>query len=119
MLVKTILEIKFDKNFFLKKTEKKFARKECDYFNEVGRKIISIVFCFGCSTQNKALNMLKLVSEIYFSYKEFMVSKELITALMLRRFRPLLPEKLYKNVNIGVIHFLWSLITYLPYICPI
>ena len=36
----------------LEKTEKKFARKEFGHFNEVGRKIILIFFCFNCATQN-------------------------------------------------------------------
>ena len=30
-------------------------------------------FCFGCTTQNKALDMMKLVSKIFFFIKEFMV----------------------------------------------
>ena len=46
------------------KTEKKFAHKECCYFNEVGRKIIFIFFCFGCATQNKVLDIMKLVLKI-------------------------------------------------------
>ena len=30
-------------------------------------------FCFGCATQNKALDMMKLVLKIFFFIKEFMV----------------------------------------------
>ena len=40
--------------------------------NVVGRKIISIFFCFGCATQNKALDMMKLVW-IFFFVIEFIV----------------------------------------------
>ena len=54
-----------EKNF-----EKKFARKKCSYFNKVERKII--FFRFGCATDNKVLDMMKLVS-IFFSVQEFMV----------------------------------------------
>ena len=35
---------KFDKKTFGKNFEKKFARKECTYFNEVGKKIPLIFF---------------------------------------------------------------------------
>ena len=30
-------------------------------------------FCFGCATQNKALDLMKIVSKIFFLIKEFMV----------------------------------------------
>ena len=88
-----------EKNF-----EKKFARKKCSYFNKVERKII--FFRFGCATDNKVLDMMKLVS-IFFSVQEFMVwiSKESITALIRRKFWPLLPEKVLKKSEIGVSHF--------------
>ena len=33
-----------DKKTFGKNFEKKFVRKECTYFNEVGKKILSIFF---------------------------------------------------------------------------
>ena len=51
-------------------------------------------FYFGCATQNKALDMMELVSKIFFFIKQFMVevSRDLITAQISRRFRPLLPE---------------------------
>ena len=41
---------------------KEFTRKECCHYNEVERKIIVIFFCFGCATQNKALDTVKLIS---------------------------------------------------------
>ena len=34
----------FDKKKFGKNFKKKFARKECTYFNEVGKEILSIFF---------------------------------------------------------------------------
>ena len=52
--------------------EKKCARKECCHFNEVGRKVILLLFCFVRATQNKAMHMMNLVSILFF-IKEFMV----------------------------------------------
>ena len=62
---------KNDKNFFFndKKNFKK-SRKECDHSNDSGEKSL-IFFFLVCATQNKALDMMKLVT-IYF-IEEFMV----------------------------------------------
>ena len=57
-----------------KNVEKKFARKECGHFNEVGEKIIFMFFGFGCATQNKALGMMKLVSIFFFHQRIYGVN---------------------------------------------
>ena len=61
------------KNKLGKNFGKEFTRNEFCHYNEVGRKIILIFFYFGCATQNKALDMMELVSKIFFFIKEFMV----------------------------------------------
>ena len=88
---KNLIKTNFDKNNLhekcLEKNEK-FSHNECGYFNEVGRKKFFIFFVLD----------MKLVSNFFF-IKEFIlsISKESITALISRRFRPFLPEKFTKK----------------------
>ena len=37
------------------------VRKKCGHFNEVGKILIVIFVCFGCATQRKAMDMMKLI----------------------------------------------------------
>ena len=68
ILIKKILIKKM-----LEKNWKNVYARNVENSNEVRRQIILIFLNFGCASQNKALDMMKLVSKILIFIKELMV----------------------------------------------
>ena len=111
----TKLEIFFF-NFWKKIVKKKFARQKCRHFNEVGRKI-NFFFCFGYASQNKALDTMKLVSNIFFFHQRiYCVNfKRIVNGpqCQIDNFDHYYQRNFQKNLKIGVsffevIHNTWN-----------